>query len=86
MSLKQEIKAKEIVEKITKVDKNTYILPSISDTAKTHTVTYYEGIEVTHDYKCDCLGYQYSENCYHILAVKMLKKQKGWDEYENETN
>ena len=36
MSLKQEIKAKEIVEKITKVDENTYILPSISDTAK-HT-------------------------------------------------
>jgi hypothetical protein len=76
MSLKQETKAKEIVEKITKVDENTYILPSTSDIAKTHTVTYRDGIEVTGDYECDCLGYQYSENCYHILAVKMLKQKE----------
>jgi hypothetical protein len=48
-------------------------MPSASDDTKTHTVTYRDGIEVTGEYDCDCLGFIHTLNCYHVMAVKMLK-------------
>ena len=76
MSLQQIKKATEMLGKITKVDENTWVLPSKSDESKTHTVTYNEGIEVTGDYDCDCLGFQHTLNCYHVIAVKMSRGEK----------
>jgi len=73
MSLQQEKKARKALEKITTVDDKTWVLPSISDETKTHTVTYRDGIEVTGEYDCDCLGFIHTLNCYHVMAVKMLK-------------
>ena len=76
MSLQQIKKAKAILDKVTKVDDKTWVLPSKSDETKTHTVTYNEGIEVTGDYDCDCLGFQHTLNCYHVIAIKMIKGDK----------
>ena len=27
------------------------------------------------EYSCDCKGFEYTENCYHIMAVKMVMKE-----------
>ena len=71
MSLQQEKKAKAILDKVTKVDDNTWVLPSKSDETKTHTV---QIIKV--EYDCDCLGFQHTLNCYHVIAIKMIKGDK----------
>lgn len=76
MSEQQRRKAEKVLQFITEVKENTWILPSISDESKSHTVTYNTGVEVTGDYDCDCLGYQYSMNCYHIMAVKLYLQNK----------
>lgn len=77
MSEQQRRKAKKVLPKITNVMENTWIIPSSTDDTKMHTVTYHVGAEVTGDYDCDCLGYQFSMNCYHIIAVKMLLANNG---------
>jgi len=74
MSEQQDRKARKVLPYITVVDEKTWVMPSASDDTKTHTVTYRDGIEVTGDYDCDCLGFQYSMNCYHIMAVELFKK------------
>ncbi len=76
MSVQQVKKATAILGMITTVDEKTWVLPSKSDESKTHTVTYRDGIEVTGEYDCDCLGFQHTLNCYHVIAVKMLKGEK----------
>jgi len=71
MSLQQEKKAKAILDKVTKVDDSTWVLPSKSDETKTHTVQIIKG-----EYDCDCLGFQHTLNCYHVIAIKMIKGDK----------
>ena len=73
MSLQQERKAKAILEKITKVDDTTWLLPSKSDDSKMHTVQLDTKLL---EYECDCLGYIHTLNCYHIIAVKMKENKK----------
>ena len=70
MSLAQQRKAEKVLDKITKVDDKIWVLPSISDETKTHTVEL-KG----KDFECDCLGYIHTLNCYHIMAVQMTFKQ-----------
>ena len=67
LSLQQEKKAKKALEKITTVDEKTWLLPSASDETKMHTVQI-----IKSEYDCDCLGFQHTLNCYHVMAVKML--------------
>ena len=71
MSLAQQRKAEKVLDKVTKVEKGTWILPSISDETKTHTVQL-KGDE----FECDCLGFIHTLNCYHIMAVQMLGKKE----------
>ena len=71
MSLQQEKKAREILSKITVIDDNKWLLPSKSDESKTHTVQI-----IDKEYDCDCLGFQFSEHCYHIIAVKLYKNEE----------
>ncbi len=71
MSKQQVKKATEILGKITKVDEKTWILPSKSDESKTHTVQI-----INEEYDCDCLGFQHTLNCYHVIAVKMSRGEK----------
>jgi|TARA_B110000263_G_C15201878_1_gene461031 hypothetical protein len=68
MSRQQQKKAEEILSKITKVDDKTWLLPSKSDESKTHTVQI-----INEEYDCDCLGFQHTLNCYHVIAVKMSR-------------
>ena len=80
MSLAQERKAKAVLEKITKVDDKTWLLPSKSDDSKMHTVQ-----SIKNEYECDCLGFIHTLNCYHIIAVKMFetKNHKGYQEWRD---
>jgi len=71
MSVQQERKAKAVLEKITKVDEKTWLLPSKSDDSKMHTVQI-----IKDEYDCDCLGFQHTLNCYHIIAVKMKEEKE----------
>jgi|TARA_R110002012_G_scaffold321953_1_gene552732 hypothetical protein len=71
MSKQQERKAEKILNKVTKVEDNTWILPSASDETKLHTVT-----KSTGEYECDCVGYQFTLNCYHVIAVKMSNNEE----------
>ena len=71
MSLAQQRKAEKVLDKITKVDNKTWVLPSISDETKTHTVELKDK-----ELECDCLGYTHTLNCYHVMAVQMLGKKE----------
>ena len=71
MSLQQIKKATEMLGKITTVDEKTQVLPSKSDESKTHTVQI-----INDEYDCDCLGFQHTLNCYHVIAVKMSRGEK----------
>ena len=71
MSLQQIKKATEMLGKITTVDEKTWVLPSKSDESKTHTV-----LIINDEYDCDCLGFQHTLNCYHVIAVKMSRGEK----------
>lgn len=71
MSEQQDKKARKVLPYITVVKEDTWVLPSASDEAKTHTVT---KTNDEYEYDCDCLGYQYSMNCYHIMAVKLFQQ------------
>ena len=70
MSLQQEKKAREILSKITVIDDNKWLLPSKSDESKTHTVQI-----IDKEYDCDCLGFQHTLNCYHVIAGKMFREE-----------
>lgn len=65
MSKQQEVKAKKIVDKVMCVQDNTWIVPA-SEEGKYHTIT-----KSANGFDCDCIGYQFSGNCYHIIAVKI---------------
>jgi hypothetical protein len=69
MSKQQEIKAMEVLGKIMHVEENTWLLPSLSDPAKYHTVS-----RNGENYECDCTGFGFTQNCYHLVAVKMVNK------------
>ena len=71
MSLQQIKKATEMLGKKTTVDEKTWVLPSKSDESKTHTVQI-----INDEYDCDCLGFQHTLNCYHVIAVKMSRGEK----------
>lgn len=66
MSKQQEMKARKVLDKIVCVQSDTWLLPSLSSDEKFHTVVKSDG------YECDCVGFQFSQNCYHIIAVKMI--------------
>jgi len=82
MSLAQEKKAKAVLEKITKVDDTTWLLPSKSDDSKMHTVQ-----SIKNEYECDCLGFIHTLNCYHIIAVRMfeVENHEGYKEWRDTT-
>ena len=65
-------KAQKVLDKITEVEGNTWLLPSASNEEKMHTVIKYPN----KTYECDCLGFQFSEHCYHIIAVKLYKNEE----------
>jgi len=67
MSKQQEQKAKQILNKIMCVQKNTWLIPSLSEEGKYHTVN-----KTNDNFECDCVGFQFSQNCYHIIAIKMI--------------
>jgi hypothetical protein len=71
MSVQQVKKATAILGMITTVDEKTWLLPSKSDESKTHTVQI-----INKEYDCDCLGFQHTLNCYHVIAVKMLNGER----------
>tara|TARA_R100000008_G_scaffold85405_2_gene75242 strand:- start:1101 stop:1325 length:225 start_codon:yes stop_codon:yes gene_type:complete len=71
MSKQQMKKASEILGKITVIDEEKWLLPSKSDESKTHTVQI-----INNEYDCDCLGFQHTLNCYHVIAVKMFRGEK----------
>jgi hypothetical protein len=76
MSLRQEKKADKILHKVQCTEENTWIMPSASDPTKLHTV-----VKNGDDYECDCTGYQFTLNCYHVIAVKKLG-----GEFESDTS
>ena len=78
MSQRQLRKATEILDRIKKVEKNTWVLPSISNVEQLHTVVRADGVDK--NYECDCVGFQYSQICYHIIAVVLFEKNKEVDE------
>ena len=88
MSQRQLRKATEILDRIKKVEKNTWVLPSISNVEQLHTVVRTGLIDsdtvsvagIEKNYECDCVGFQYSQNCYHIIAVVLFEKNKEVDE------
>tara|TARA_R110002020_G_scaffold233_3_gene1200 strand:+ start:1163 stop:1384 length:222 start_codon:yes stop_codon:yes gene_type:complete len=71
MSVQQQKKAKEILEKIRQIDEKTWKVPSKTDASKNHKVQI-----INNEYDCDCLGFQHTLNCYHVIAVKMLHGEK----------
>jgi hypothetical protein len=85
MSESQILKAKQVLGKIIHVEENTWLLPSASDENKYHTVV------KSDKYECDCMGYQFTENCYHIIAVTMIEMiedehTRVQEKYGDETN
>ena len=71
MSELQLKKAQKVLDKITEVEDNTWLLPSASNSEKLHTVQL-KGDE----FECDCLGFIHTQNCYHIIAVRLYNNEE----------
>lgn len=85
MNESQILKAKKVLGKIIHVEENTWLLPSASDETKYHTVV------KSDKYECDCMGYQFRNDCYHIVAVNMIdvienEHARVQEKYGDETN
>ena len=69
MSELQMQKAKKVVKSITPVDDKTWVLPSSTNPKQTYCVS----LTSQKIFTCNCRGYEYTHNCYHVMAIRIAR-------------
>lgn len=75
--MNQKYKAEELAKRLNRwvaeVAKGQWAIPASGGGMHKVLTATSDGKELKEDeYTCDCKGFEYTQNCYHIMAVKIL--------------